>query len=174
MSNTLDLGALRAKRPRSLTAHTPFEQRFWARVDVTPGCWNWTGARNGDGYGVMDVSKRVALVHRLSWKIHYGFLPPVLDHLCMNKQCVNPTHLESVTLGENTRRYLATITQCPRGHGYTPENTARRRHPKHGYVYRVCRECERAKGRRRYAARMAARLVLHGAGEPTVGEGDGR
>lgn len=77
----------------------PLEVRFWAKVDKSAahnGCWVWTGARRGKGYGdiVGDAGRRIA-AHQLSYKWAHGSIPDGLFvlHKCDNKLCVNPDHL---------------------------------------------------------------------------------
>jgi len=89
--------------------------------------------------------------HRFSFTLHLGEIPDglELDHLCKNKLCVKPDHLEAVTHAENVRRgnagkWQREKTHCPQGHPYSEENT---------YVipatgHRQCRECNRARGRK--------------------------
>ena len=78
------------------------QDRFWRYVDVSAyGCWPWTGCRN-DGYGFFKGDSRAVLAHRYAYELLVG---PIPDHLCMNKPCVRPDHLEPVTGDENTRRY---------------------------------------------------------------------
>lgn len=88
---------------RSLSA----QARFQARVIYGEGCWEWSAAHNPkSGYAVMRVDGTLRYAHRLSYELHVGPIPDglVIDHLCMNRGCVNPAHLEPVTQGENTRR----------------------------------------------------------------------
>ena len=75
------------------------------RVDDT-GCWEWQGATKRGGYGHMSVQGKMQLVHRLAWKVVMGDIEPgmEIDHLCRNRACLNPAHLEPVTKEENVRR----------------------------------------------------------------------
>jgi hypothetical protein len=119
--------------------------RFWEKVDKTETCWLWT-AFTRRGYGRFRVGGAIVQAHRWSYELHAG---PVaegleLDHLCRNKACVNPDHLEPVTHEvNNERRVFTPRTHCPGGHEFTPENTSRRRE---------CRTCHRDRQRRRREA----------------------
>lgn len=92
------------------------EERLAARVaiDFETGCWNYDGARVlNQGYGaiaaLVDGKWKMRRAHRVMWEMHVGEIPAglELDHLCRNKGCVNPDHLEPVTRAENTRRWWA-------------------------------------------------------------------
>ena len=119
--------------------------RMWSRVRKTDACWVWLGCRVG-GYGQMGISDRKRVfVHRLAYAQLVGPIPDgmTLDHLCRNRSCVRPDHLEAVTQRTNVLRGVgrsavnARKTACPRGHAYTPENTRWSRKKRH------CRECDR-------------------------------
>lgn len=113
------------------------------RPDLGP-CWQWTGHLDCNGYGLFKITEgNRVLAHRYWFKILAGEIPGglVLDHLCRNRRCVNPAHLEPVTNRTNTLRgesptavaYVA--GRCFRGHALV-----------HGNVYRVghsrtCRTC---------------------------------
>jgi hypothetical protein len=75
-------------------------------IDESTGCWFWTSIINHGGYGIVKMHKRPYRVHRVSYERHVGPIPHhlVLDHLCRNRDCLNPKHLEPVTSAENLRR----------------------------------------------------------------------
>lgn len=92
-----------------MTIPKPPAERFWARVDKTETCWNWTGSRSPKGYGRFGVAqKRTAAVHRFSYEIAFGPIPAgaVIDHICHNPACVNPSHLRPVTPKKNNENRL--------------------------------------------------------------------
>ena len=118
------------------------EERFWAKVDRTEGCWLWTGPQAGGGYGQFSIDGKFRPAHRVAYEWIVGPIQPglVLDHLCVVRLCVNPAHLEVVTCAENVRRGHGPASRmvCPQGHPYTPENTYT------GGGRRKCRACHRA------------------------------
>jgi hypothetical protein len=101
--------------------------RFWDLVEKTDTCWTWIGSRNVSGYGKFWTDDgRTVRPHRWAYEQEVGPIPVglQLDHLCKNRACVRPDHLEPVTGKVNTERgSRATATHCKHGHEFTPENT---------------------------------------------------
>lgn len=141
---------------------TPAIYRVLARITVTgDGCWEYP-TLNEAGYGVVGEGPRgggTIRAHRLTYEFARGPIPEglVIDHLCRNRACCNPDHLEPVTPGENIRRGARKTEQseCAQGHPFTPDNT------RVTDRQRICRTCERDrsrehKRRKRAEARSAA------------------
>ncbi|QIV87529.1 HNH endonuclease signature motif containing protein [Glutamicibacter mishrai] len=80
-----------------------FQDRFWAKIQRTETCWDWTGAINSRGYGVIKKNDNLLLAHRYSYQEHKGKIPTgiSIDHVCHNKRCVNPSHLRLATDKQN-------------------------------------------------------------------------
>lgn len=123
---------------------------------TTDGCWVWMGSKSPNGYGYVSWQDKMTLVHRLIyeervWPVGEGLQ---LDHLCRNRACCNPMHLEEVSQQENIRRGMGGQVNrekihCPYGHPYDAENT-------HHYKGdRWCRECSRRRGREYMRKRRA-------------------
>ncbi len=135
--------------------------RFWRHVDSSGGllaCWPWTAGMDRYGYGehrqITAGKRRYWRAHRLAFEMTVGPIPDglVIDHLCRNRSCCNPAHMEPVTPAENTRRgesgivlgtRLRSREACPNGHPYV-EGSYRIRNGR----WRVCVECARARRRR--------------------------
>lgn len=131
-------------------------ERFIANIEVhKDGCWLWVAGLDAYGYGQFYFYGRRGKTHRFSYeyfkkKIEKGL---AIDHLCRNRRCVNPEHLEEVTLGENILRGEGIAaknkrkTHCLRGHEFDTDNLSVRFSEK-GLKVRRCRKCMRMRTRR--------------------------
>lgn len=155
----------------------------FSQVDAESGCWNWMRAIVHGGYGQINTGGRgcKARAHRVAYEVFVGPIPAglVIDHLCRNRRCCNPAHLEAVTHQVNILRGVgitaqeALRTQCPMAHPYSTDNT--------GYTsrgHRYCRICKRDQinraSRKRRAIIKAARVVTPNPFLPSSGEEHGR
>jgi hypothetical protein len=121
-------------------------KRFWAKVNAFGPCWEWVAYCDPCGYGRFgNGPDGEVMAHRVAWLLLIGPIPEgmELDHLCRNRPCVNPDHLEVVTRLENVRRTpkpgAKFKSHCHRGHPMSGDNL---------YVSptsgnRTCRECQR-------------------------------
>ena len=122
------------------------KERFWSKVTKGPDCWEWTAGKVTGGYGRFGYGGKPRMAHRISWELLIGKIPVGLqiDHLCRNRTCVNPDHLEPVTRKENIRRGFSPTaingrkTHCNNGHEFKGENIYRKNE-----ISRDCRKCRK-------------------------------
>ena len=119
-------------------------------AEVERACWTWRGSKTNEGYGTLAVAGRTVYAHRLSYETFVGPIPPdkQIDHLCRNRACVRPDHMEVVTRKENILRGESPTAKnarkmtCPRGHPLTPLANG----------YRHCQVCKTERTRASRAA----------------------
>ena len=105
---------------------------FWNNIQIGKAneCWTWTGYLNLDGYGRYNFGGKRVLVHRLAYELEIGTIPDGLciDHLCRNRACCNPKHMEpvdnitNILRGDGWTAKNARKTHCPEGHAYSGKN----------------------------------------------------
>jgi len=133
---------------------------FLEKVNKTNTCWLWTGTRSSTGYGVVKFNNENLLSHRVAFRHTRGFLPGkglVLDHLCENRLCVNPDHLEVTTINLNATRGRTPLsfkqTFCKNGHRLSE---TRKVYGKDNPRCRICRSAKVRVYNKRY--REAAKM----------------
>lgn len=153
-------------------AKTDMERLLEKCYAAESGCWQWIGAQNRKGYGQLFFRGKLWVSHRVAYTIFVGEIPEgmTVDHLCFNKGCINPAHLEPVTALENTQRAKRAgrhrpSTQyppgyCAAGHQYTEDNVAIRPDGR-----RRCKMCARLK-RRRQILRLREEAKRNGTYRP--------
>ncbi len=126
--------------------YPPARERFWENIALWDDCWIWIGHKDDNGYGKLRVDGRDSKAHHFLLEAlpGSGF---ECDHLCRNRACVRPSHIEIVTIRINTLRGTgfgavnARKTHCPRGHRYDYLNYQGRRR---------CRQCHRDESYKNY------------------------
>ena len=130
--------------------------RFWSMVNKTETCWLWMASLSNTGYGQFRFDGHIVLAHRFVLSVVEGRVIEqglTVDHLCRTPRCVNPSHLEVVSMRENVLRgtspsaVAASRTECPQGHPYSGNNLML----VNGGRTRKCRICEHERDRFRYA-----------------------
>lgn len=120
----------------------PVAERFWGKVckHGPDGCWVWLGAKDPNGYGVFNVVPYLDRAHRIAYELTQGDIPEglTIDHLCFNKSCCNPAHLEAVSHQTNILR-AHDVRGCINGHPWDEATIYIR--PDKGT--RQCRQCAR-------------------------------
>lgn len=119
-------------------------RRFWRKASVSTdtGCWIWNASQLPGGYGCFHNPGGSRVAHRAAYEALVGPVPNgfELDHLCRERLCVNPEHLEPVTHAENMARGVqANATHCQRGHEFTDDNIYWQGRGR----WRACRSCRK-------------------------------
>jgi hypothetical protein len=132
--------------------------RLADKFTIDDGCWEWTGGITSRGYGAFWQDGHTLSAHRMIYELLIGPIPDglTIDHLCRNRACVNPSHLETVTMRENIRRSpTVRKTHCAQGHKLVGKNLGRQ--GPNGR-WRACAECNRIAARNRMR-RLRTRIV---------------
>lgn len=124
-------------------------RRFQSSYEINSvtGCWEWLNYLGSDGYGQFSDKYKTLVAHRFSYERLVGPIPEglTLDHLCKNKKCVNPEHLEPVTRYVNTIRGKGSSSlYCSKGHPMFGEYLWFNKHDNR----RRCLECIRISNRK--------------------------
>jgi len=130
-------------------------KRFYSKIKFNEEtwCWDWVGTTLQRGYGHFKLKRKIWRSHRLSYLIHKGDLIEglTLNHLCRNRKCCNPDHLEQITskenilCGESFSAVNKRKTHCKRGHEFTEENTINLSRNR-----RECRKCRKLHDHNKY------------------------
>lgn len=145
-------------RPKRIYCRGSPHKRFWSHVamDAADECWPYVG-RTRTGYGQFWDGQRIVQAHRFAYEALVGPVPDglELDHLCRNRQCCNPAHLEPVSGRENKLRgagpsaVFAKRDHCRNGHPLTGDNIF----PVNPAIGRRCRQCDSERKRQAWAQR---------------------
>lgn len=136
------------------------------KIQPETNCWLYTG-KTRNGYGVLILTRRLdddhiwnrnAYAHIVAYETKHGFVPSgkCLHHICKNKSCINPSHLELLDIGIHPKRHsginhqMPYSTHCRHGHLWNETNTYSYLNKQTGHPSRQCRECWRIRSRARY------------------------
>ena len=161
-----------------MATHKPTpDDRFWANVEKTDGCWLWVGHILPNGYGRIGVNGARFMAHRYAWQMARGPIPDgmYVCHKCDVRRCVNLDHLFLGTHDDNMRDAAEKMRwpwngsdRCRRGHLLTPDSVyvytrtvVTRLGNERVWTYRHCKVCLLASKRRLYHARKASALNLN-------------
>jgi len=132
------------------------EERFWEKVAKIgeDECWNWLAGKDKDGYGFFTIKRTKVRAHRYSYELCVAEIAPelVIDHICRNPSCVNPSHLrpmtnaENILIGNGFAAMNARKTHCINGHELNGDNLYT--HKKTGKRY--CKICDKARHKECY------------------------
>ena len=156
-----------AELKRSNSAAMSFYPRFWSKVSVLTKnqCWEWQSSLSPSGYGQFSLNNYPHSAHVLSYQYFNNDFDKnlVIDHTCMNRKCVNPSHLRQVTYYVNSVENSNSVaaknsakTHCKNGHKYTEENTGYK-YGKHRYC-KICKRVSDKKHRGKLAREVAERV----------------
>lgn len=132
-------------------------KKFLDKVYYNPvtGCMEWTGSTLHTGYGQVGFRGKLQVAHRAFW-VFMGNPDPEgfdLDHLCRNRKCINPAHLELVSRSENLRRgFIA--RGCKNGHEFSEDGFSTV-HRKDGTTELRCKICHRARNKKAKQSKSA-------------------
>lgn len=138
-------------------AQVKLRERFEGKISSEDECWVWQGAKSDTGYGSLGVEGKTCHAHRIAYEFWVGPIPPrkTIDHLCRNRACVRPEHLEAVSPKENSAKGLLGVLkkECAQGHPWTPEHI----YDRPGSNKRMCGTCNRERSRARHRTKIARR-----------------